>query len=175
MESPNLLRFARSIVIIPFLTSAAFPFVSVGQDKALETAAMTILDEKRLTRAEMVDVYFRERSMPLAGLGLKFVETAEAHDLDWRLLPAIAVRESSGGKKACGSNPFGWASCRQTFRSYEEAIETVAMNLGGKNPRTARYYDGDTREKLHRYNGTVIRAYPSEVIAIMERIGPYEQ
>ena len=36
--------------------------------------------------------------MPLFGMGMKMCKEAEKNELDWRLLPAIAVRESTGGK-----------------------------------------------------------------------------
>ena len=38
--------------------------------------------------------------MPLLGLGKKMVIEAEKNNLDWRLLPAISVIESTGGKKS---------------------------------------------------------------------------
>lgn len=109
--------------------------------------------------------------MPLAGYGGQFVRVADKYGLDWRLLPAIAIRESSGGKQMCGNNPFGWASCRTDFDSVQEAIEYVGINLGGENPRTAPYYKNKTtREKLWSYNGTVNPKYPDEVLAIMEKL-----
>lgn len=123
------------------------------------------------TRADDIDGYFAARSMPLAGYGKKFIEAADANGIDWRLLPAIAVRESSGGKQACGHNPFGWNSCRTDFGSTEEAIDYVAWNLGGNNPKTRAYYAGDTRAKLQSYNGTVNPRYPAEVLGIMDQIG----
>lgn len=124
---------------------------------------------KKDERAERIDRFFTEHGMPLAGYGRKFIEEADKNGIDWRLLPAIAIRESSGGKQACGNNPFGWASCRRDFDSIEEAIEYVTWNLGGHNPNTATYYSGDTRAKLQSYNGTVIPTYPEEVLALMEK------
>lgn len=121
-------------------------------------------------RTAAIDRYMRDRSMPLAGYGALMVAQADEYDIDWRLLPAIAIRESSGGKFSCGNNPFGWASCRIDFKSIEEAIDIVAWNFGGHNPNTAAYYKGDTPEKLQSYNGTVIPRYPTEVMRIMERI-----
>ena len=129
---------------------------------------------ERKERAAKIDAYFSERSMPLAGYGAEMVAAAEDHDLDWRLLPAIAVRESSGGKHSCDHNPFGWASCKRHFESISEAIAIVAQHLGGNHPKTEDYYGGDTREKLYYYNGTVISTYPDEVMAIMDRIGKQE-
>jgi len=108
--------------------------------------------------------------MPLEGYGEKFAEAADRCEMDWRLLPAIAIRESSGGKQACGNNPFGWASCRADFESIEQAIEIVGANLCGLNPGTADYYSGkDTLQKLHSYNGTVNPKYPAEVMEIIRK------
>ena len=104
------------------------------------------------------------------------VAEADRNGLDWRLLPAIAIRESSGGLHACGFNPFGWASCKGTigkFKSWDEAIEVVAKNLGGHNPNTAHFYGGkDTRGILTAYNPpSIVPHYADEVMAIMLQIG----
>lgn len=133
-------------------------------------------DDIRAEKAQKIDTYFKERSMPLEGKGLQFVLVAEKYGLDYNLLPAIAVRESSGGKAACGFNPFGWGSCHlDNFRSYDEAIETLGSHLGGAKKSTARYYAGKNNlEKLYFYNGTVIPAYPAEVLAIMDKINTIE-
>lgn len=127
-------------------------------------------------KADAIDAYFKERNMPLEGTGMKMVEEAEKNDLDWRLLAAIAVRESTGGKFACKKvdyNPFGWGSCKIGFESLEKAIETVARNLGGNNPNTARRYaDKNTEQILKIYNPPhIVKNYAKQVIAIMNDIG----
>lgn len=129
-----------------------------------------------LRHAEAIDAYFTDRKMPLAGYGRAMADAAAKYEIDWRLLPAIAVRESSGGKQACGNNPFGWGSCKKgigTFESVEEAIDVVAMNLGGWNARTAPFYAGrGTEAKLKAYNPpTIVPNYAAEVMAIMDAIG----
>ena len=108
--------------------------------------------------------------MPLEGQGEAMVATADKYGLDWRLLPAIAIRESSGGKHMCKNNPYGWGSCRITFDSIEAATERVGKSLGGFNPNLKMYKTPDTRKKLYYYNGTVLPTYPSEVISIMTKI-----
>ncbi len=130
-------------------------------------------------KAEAIDAYFREHDMPLEGTGKKMVEEAEKNGLDWRLLAAIAVRESTGGKHECKrvpNNAFGWGSCKISFDSNEEAIETVARNLGGNNPNTARYYENkDTKEILRAYNPpSIVPKYAEQVISIMDDIGEAE-
>lgn len=128
----------------------------------------------KFINADFINQYFSERNMPLAGMGEIMVEEAEKNGLDWRLLPAIAIRESSGGKYACKKNPFGWASCHKTFDTWEDAIKTVAKHLGGNVSSTETFYkDKTTEEKLKAYNPpTIVPAYSKEVMHIMELIGP---
>ena len=162
------------LAFVPFM---AIPSVSLASHiGSLDTTPVTkveiSVEDVRQQKADAISSYFKERSMPLNGTGMTFVLVAEKYGLDWRLLPAIGIRESSGGKAACGYNPFGWGSCKlSNFSSYEQAIEALGKNLGGGNPKTARYYAGNTtKEKLHYYNGTVLPSYPDEVLAIMKKI-----
>jgi hypothetical protein len=121
-------------------------------------------------RPHRIDTYFSERAMPLSGYGDRFVAVADACDMDWRLLPAIAIRESSGGKRMQYNNPFGWGGANIPFESIDQAIEEVGKNLCGNNPRTARWYSTPSIEKkLYYYNGTVIPSYPKEVMWIMKQ------
>lgn len=137
-------------------------------------ATTTITD----SRPSLIDAYFAKRHMPLAGYGSIFVKVADTYKIDWRLLPAIAVRESSGGLHACGFNAFGWGSCKhKNFTSFDDAIETVGRNLGGENPATARYYSGKSvRQILNAFNPPSIEPhYTDQVIAIMNAFGPIPQ
>jgi hypothetical protein len=121
-------------------------------------------------RPDRINAYFQKYKMPLAGYGEKFVEVADSCGMDWRLLPAISVQESTGGKYMRLNNPFGWASAKIGFKDFNEAIEIVGKNLCGLNPKTASYYGNKTTyQKLWSYNGTVNHAYPSHVMGIMEK------
>ena len=155
----------------------AIPSISLASHiGSLETSPVTKVeisaDDLRQEKADKINGFFKSRNMPLEGTGMTFVLVAEKYGLDWRLLPAISVRESSGGKQACGYNPFGWGSCKlHNFGSYEQAIESLGKNLGGANPKTSAYYAGkSTMEKLYYYNGTVLPTYPAEVAEIMNMI-----
>lgn len=168
------IQFARGLVLIPFLTTGS-PLAMFNTNFALfynnsraaQSEQVSLLNE----HAQKIDAYFAKRNMPLEGYGMKLAKAAEANDLDWRLLPAIAIKESTGGKFACYNNPFGWGSCKIKFGSFDEAIETVAMNLGGNNPRTERYYKDKTIvEKLHHYNNSVVPTYTGEVMEFMDLI-----
>jgi len=199
MKNNNLIRFVESLVFLPVMTlSFTFsgfhnvpapqdvlvekPNIATDSTFALNQALEPKVDldaELKKAKAEAIDTYFAERDMPLEGTGMKMVEEAEKNDLDWRLLPAIAVRESTGGKNDCKkveNNAFGWGSCKIGFESNEKAIETVAKNLGGNNPNTAHHYDDkETKEILRAYNPpSIVPRYAEQVITIMNVIGETE-
>lgn len=149
---------------------------SILASNQVKDVKIVSLEKTRKVRAEAIDNYFKERDMPLEGTGMKMVLEAEKNNLDWRLLPAIAVRESTGGKFECKrvrNNAFGWGSCKINFKSNGEAIEIVAWNLGGNNPNTERHYENKTtREILRSYNPpSIVPNYVPQVLSIMTKIG----
>jgi hypothetical protein len=191
MQKKNLIRFVQSLVLLPVI-STSFSNGSLQNTAPqnllakinIETSGSAVINPdanlEELTleaKAKAVDAYFASRNMPLAGTGRAMVAEAEKNGLDWRLVAAIAVRESTGGKFACKKapyNPFGWGSCKIGFKSNEHAIEVVARNLGGNNPNTARHYaDKDTKAILQAYNPpSIVPRYADQVISIMNTIGP---
>ncbi|OGI76760.1 hypothetical protein A3B85_02455 [Candidatus Nomurabacteria bacterium RIFCSPHIGHO2_02_FULL_37_13] len=205
MKNIKLIRFVESFILLPITTMTTISSVPAGSitqatinivsspktvllqklniegqgllafnqvpDPALQLKTQTLKAE-----ADTIDAYFQARNMPLRGMGMKMAEEADKNSLDWRLLPAIAVRESTGGKFDCKKvtfNPFGWGSCKIGFKSNEEAIEIVAKNLGGNNPKTAHYYgDKTTKQILRAYNPpSIVPRYAEQVISIMNAIG----
>lgn len=62
------------------------------------------------------------------------VETSDQYGLDYRLIPAIAMKESGGGNKVAEytHNAWGWENGRTVFPSWEVAIATVAKTLKTK-------------------------------------------
>ncbi len=142
-----------------------------------------VVDEEAKQKAEMlkaradaIDAYFKAHDMPLFGTGAKMAEEADKNDLDWRLLPAIAVRESTGGKHACKSvtnSFFGWGSCKISFKSKDAAIESIARHLGGNNPNTEHHYSGKSTEAiLKTYNPpSIVPQYAAQVMGIMDTLG----
>ena len=203
MKKNNLIRFVQSLVVLPVMTmslsmgsihNVETPKNVLAQKLNIEATGGMALNQANLqiadntdaqadakakllkVEADAIDAYFTDHDMPLAGTGMKMAEVAEENDLDWRLIPAISVRESTGGKKQCTKvkhNPFGWNSCKKGFESDEEAIETVGRNLGGNNPITAHHYDNKTtKEILNAYNPpSIVPKYTEQVISIMNTIG----
>lgn len=124
-------------------------------------------------RATNINAYFTDKKAPLAGYGDTFVKAADLCGMDYRLLPAIAMQESTGGKRMKNNNPFGWGSAEIPFANFDEAIMEVGAHLCGLKPNTARWYGTtSTERKLYFYNGSVRFAYIAEVQWIMDQIGP---
>ena len=97
-------------------------------------------------RAKIIEDFFKAYQSPLAAYGNLFIRVSEKYQLDYRLLPAISMQESNGGKKVIDNtyNPFGYGiygSLVTKFTSWEEAIERVGralredyLNQGLKTP-----------------------------------------
>jgi len=199
MNKNNLIRFAQSLVLLPFVAATPVPLGSMVLNTAKDTVQTVFIQKENIeagriialnqaldqqakdleakkAKADAIDGYFESHDMPLSGTGMKMVIEAEKNGIDWRLMPAIAVRESSGGKSDCikvENNPFGWGSCKIGFESIEKAIETVALNLGGNNPNTEKHYDNKTTKQILRaYNPpSIVPHYAEQVISIMNDIG----
>lgn len=175
-----------SFIIVPLLTTAismnAFTasintaLVAQNQEQTQTLSPEEIAKQKdRTEKAAKIDAYYAKNNMPLKGYGMKMVLVAEKNNLDPYLLPAISVREQTGGKvlpyncpgKTKNHNTFGWASGRICFTSFDEAIETVGMKLN-----TLSFYKGKTTQaKLKTYNpDSVVNGYSVQVMNIMKTI-----
>lgn len=62
------------------------------------------------------------------------VEASDKYDIDYRLIPAIAMKESGGGNaiKETTHNAWGFENGRTVFDSWQSAIDTVAKTLKEK-------------------------------------------
>ena len=194
MKKNNLIRFVQSLVLLPVMTVSLSGISNTGipqnilvKKVNIEANGAVVLSPTTTpevdphakvlqAEADAIDAYFASHDMPLEGMGMKMAIEADNNDIDWRLLPAIAARESTGGRNACikvKNNPFGWGSCKIGFKSMDDAIETLAANLGGNNPKTALHYDNKTTKQiLHAYNPpSIVPRYAEQVMSIMNNIG----
>ncbi len=189
MDTQKILKVLQSFVLVPVIALSS-PLVidsTTLEDSAVDTKQIssessvitTQEDESRIEKAEVIDNYFASKGAPLSGYGLKFVKEAEKNSLDWRLLPAIAMRESTGGKFACTNakapnNSFGWHSCKRGFDSVEESIEYISKTISGNNKNAKAYReDMTTEEILKTYNpDSIVPGYSKQVIKIMDTIAP---
>ncbi len=120
-------------------------------------------------REKILRKFLREKQCPAQEFSGLFIAEADAHGLDWRLLPSLAFVETGAGKAQQGNNLFGWANGRQKFTSIGDAIHTVAATLAyGK-----AYRGKDTNGKLEAYNQGP--DYKAVVLQIMRQISPRQQ
>jgi hypothetical protein len=92
--------------------------------------------------------FFHATDSPLENLAPVFINEADVHHLDWRLLPGLSFVESTGGKAARGNNIFGWNNGNSSFRTVSEGIHVVASRLA----YSPLYRGKGLIEKLRTYN-----------------------
>lgn len=127
-------------------------------------------------RVIQLEAYLRKHNSPMANDAAAFIEQADKHNLDWKLIAAIAGLESTFGKFVPyeSYNPFGWGIPSGTskgiaFTSWEHAIATVSEGIRN------RYMNRGltTIEKI----GSVYAASPTWSIRVryfMNEIEQYE-
>lgn len=82
--------------------------------------------------AESIDRYLRSKGSPLAGEGAAFLESGVEHEVDPRLVVAIAGAESYFGIQTCAPfNAWGWGCPTSpfSFRNWSHAIDTITLGL----------------------------------------------
>jgi len=74
------------------------------------------------------------KNTPLEDYSEHIVQTSDKYDLDYRLIPAIAMKESGGGVAARNGsyNAWGFENGRTNFNSWDQAISSVAKTLKEK-------------------------------------------
>lgn len=112
-----------------------------------------------------VQAYMRGRGFnpALAAEAESFVRAAQLYGMDWRLAPALAMAESSGGRYCFRPyNPFGIMG--RSFSNFREAIYEV-------NRLVRSYgYGNDLRAILTKYNPAGGEDYIRRVLREMESI-----
>jgi hypothetical protein len=94
------------------------------------TDGITVADGRKV----IVEEFFKGHNSPLAPHADTFIAVADQYGLDFRLLPAISMQESIGGKRVINNshNPFGfgiYGSKAVYFETWDEAIEVVGKSL----------------------------------------------
>ncbi len=97
-----------------------------------------------------------------------FLFAADAHNIDWRLLPSIAIVESGGGRTALNNNYFGWDNGRADFPTVDAGIRRIAERLA----HSKYYRNKELDQVLRTYNP--VGDYPKVVRSVMNRIAPTE-
>lgn len=115
-------------------------------------------------RAQKLEVFFKAHLCPPPYHIEDYLHAADLNDLDYRILPAVSVRESTCGRYARWNNRWGWDSARIGFASITRGIHYIAYQLA-----FGRYYRGKSvDEKLRAYNPQP--GYVRQVKKLMEEI-----
>ena len=115
-------------------------------------------------RSERLEAFFKAYDCPAPLHVDEYLRAADSHAIDYRLLPAISLVESTCGAFEKLNNRWGWASAQSGFPSVPEGIEYVTTQLA-ENPR----YKGKTLpEKLFTYNP--YPQYVRQVQRLMQQI-----
>ena len=120
-------------------------------------------------RETILRKFLRDKHCPDQDFTEVFIAEADAHGLDWRLLPSLALVESGGGRNARGNNLFGWANGKRPSPVSERPSITVASYACARGGLSGQ---GSRRQTLHLNHGT---DYPAMVLDIMRQISPRQQ
>jgi len=126
--------FALLFLLITFIA----PKMSQAQEIASGSSASfypLLVTKAEDNRVEILQKYLEQFGSPLAPYASVFVSQADLYRIDWRLVAAIAGRESTFGKAEPCINAWGYGvfgNQTKCFDSYDEAIRTITKDLREK-------------------------------------------
>ena len=128
------------------------------------TVADTLPRDAVDSRPSKLKAFFESYQCPQPYYVNEYLRAADAYHIDYRLLPALSVRESTCGQHDRQNNHWGWDSARRGFESVPHGIEFVMRRLA-----KGRSYRNKTLEaKLYAYNP--FPQYVEEVKRLMREI-----
>jgi hypothetical protein len=128
----------------------------------------TIADSGKIPydlRIDKLKAFFSSYGCPTPQHAMDYVEAADIFQLDYRVLPAISLLESTCGINGRVNNYWGWNSAQSAFGSVPEGIAYVTSRLAEGAP----YRDKTLDQKLRTYN-PVVQSYARNVKRLMRRI-----
>jgi hypothetical protein len=115
-------------------------------------------------RGARLEAFFKAYDCPAPLHVSEYLQAADSHALDYRLLPAISLVESTCGAYARMNNRWGWDSAQSGFPTVSAGIDYITGQLA-EGP----YYKGKTvKEKLFTYNP--YPQYVRQVERLMQQI-----
>lgn len=120
-------------------------------------------------RAIALGTFFEKYNCPLLPYVDDFIAAADKYSMDFRLLPSIALHESTCGKHypLNTNNPFGWLNRDGTvhkFDSLPSAIDFITGQLQNGSP----YANKNIKQKLATYCPTP--GYAEQTVGYMNQI-----
>ena len=119
--------------------------LTVNAHASVTADTLRTIDDRRHAKLE---TFFQSFGCPAPYHVKEYLGAADAYAIDYRLLPAISVLESTCGVYQRENNRWGWASARMGFASFRAGLEYIAHQLA-----EGRYYKNKTlEEKVRMYN-----------------------
>jgi hypothetical protein len=147
------------VLLFALTTADATVDVRPALARALEKPAA----DPRIARLKTFFALYR---CPAPNYIADYLRVADLNDLDYRLLPALSIRETQCGVHGKGNNWLGFHPDDVTFPTPLAGIEFVAHRLAA-HP----YYKGkNLQQKLFMYNP--YPSYPGEVQWLMRQVEP---
>lgn len=132
----------------------------------LDSVSISLEEILRNERIENIREYLSKRNSPLAQYANEFVDAANHFNIDYRLVAAISIIESGGGKHNFKPyNAWGWG--KYGFENWTDGIWSVSEGL-------SKYYDKglDTPSKISKsYCPPTASVWASKVNYVMNQIG----
>ncbi len=95
-----------------------------------------------------LESFFESFGCPAPHYVNEYLGAADSNTIDYRLLPAISVLESTCGIYQRLNNRWGWDSARKGFSSFRAGLQYIARQLS-----QGRFYRNKSlEEKVHMYN-----------------------
>jgi hypothetical protein len=115
-------------------------------------------------RVARLEKFFRRYRCPAPYHVPEYLRAADGYGLDYRLLPAISIRETHCGVQEKDNNRLGYHPGQGGFPSIEAGIDFIGRRIA-EHP----FYKGKSLQgKLYTYNPRP--AYPEEIQWIMRQI-----
>jgi hypothetical protein len=123
---------------------AALTLVASAYGNAVTENPLVLRD----TRYDRLESFFQSFGCPTPHYVSEYLGAADSYTIDYRLLPAISVLESTCGIYQRLNNRWGWDSARKGFSSFRAGLQYIARQLS-----EGRFYKNKSLdEKVRMYN-----------------------
>ncbi len=112
-------------------------YAALPTTENLFAGAATLSD----SRAIVLNQFFSYYHSPLAAYADLIVSKADEYNIDYRLLPAIAMQETTLCQKTLKQSPYNcwgwgiWGKKVTTFTSFADAIDTISRYFGNRKAK----------------------------------------
>ncbi len=124
------------ITIILIILFAAITAKSAYAKESISASSAVLarnenFDARNDMRAKALENVFKKYNSPLVSEAKAYVELADKHGIDWKLLPAISGLESSFGVHLMPNsyNAYGWGGGHIYFESWSDGIDKILASL----------------------------------------------